>query len=643
MAAQPGGVSGEVPDGARMFAPLAWPDPVNAWRSGSGRPGPLFWQNRADYEIRVRIDTVGKVLTGTETITYTNNSPDDLDALWVHLDQNIYREDARASFAAPQRHAEHTGGIVIDAAEVLEGGRGVTVSPEVNDTRMRVPLPRAVAGKGGKVRLRVSWHYTVPGPWGGRTAVTPEKYGDIYEIAQFYPRMAVYDDLRGWDVLPYLGQEFYLEYGDIDYSVTVPSDFIVAGSGALLNPEAVLTAEQRARLARAGKSDTRVMIRTADEVKAAAEAHVQGPEKTWHFRMNRTRDVAFFASRALLWDAARLDLPPLSPAPGRPAEPRLAMSVYPVEGIGSERWDRSTEYVKHSIEYFSKQWFEYPWPDAINAGGHGAAMEYPGIVFDGMDDRDAELFWVTTHELGHDWFPMIVGSNERRHAFMDEGFNTFIDALASEHFNHGEFAPKKDGEYAPQTGRPAEDILKVLRDPSAPVLMDTVESVPETWRHPVTYFKGAYGLTLLREQILGPARFDPAFRRYIATWAFRHPTPSDFFRFMNSETGEDLSWFWRGWYFENHAPDYALRKVVSGKDEARVTVANRGLLPLPVDLEVTWADGRHVRLRIPAQTWEHQQEVELRVPGGGQVRSAVLDPDHVIPLSDRSDDSFTAP
>ncbi|NHN89104.1 M1 family peptidase [Acetobacter sp. LMG 1627] len=657
-----------VPDPTRIFAPLAYPEDANMYRSGSGRRGPQAWQNRTDYDIKVTIDPVNRTLSGSEIITYTNNSPDDLDVLWVQLDQNMYREGSRADFANPERHQFHTDGIAIESVSIEDEGRSTPLVPVISDTRMQLSLSDAMH-KGEKRRIRIVWHYTIPGAWGGRTAVSSSKNGDIYEIAQFYPRMAVYDDVRGWDTAPYLGQEFYLDYGDFDYSVTVPSAFVVAGSGSLVNPSDVLSQEQRDRLAQAAKSEQRIMIRTQAEVEAPAAPPVPvqadagkdpktpddhklaaGSEKpltkTWHFHMANTRDVAFMASAAFLWDAAKLDLPPL---PGgsekdRQAQPRLAMSFYPVEGIGAQGWDRSTSYVKHAIEYFSSQWSPYPWPNAINAAGHGAAMEYPGIAFEDAKSRGPQFFSLTTHELGHQWFPMVVGSNERRHAFMDEGFDTFIDVLASVHFNSGEFAPKHDAEYAPVSGNPAVDIVSVLMDPASPVLMAPSDTVSEKYRHAVSYFKAAYGLTLLREQIVGPDRFDRAFRAYVGEWAFHHPTASDFFRFMNSETGEDLSWFWRGWYFNNWAPDYAVGPVSyvenDPKKGALVRVVNKGWLPLPVVLQVTWMDGSAARIRIPTETWMLRNELTVDVAGTQPVRTAILDPDRVIPDIDRSNNSF---
>ncbi|WP_371861237.1 M1 family metallopeptidase [Acetobacter orientalis] len=633
------------PDPHVIFAPLTLPQPVNLYHSGSGAPGPAAWQNRADYAINVGIDPVTHTLSGSEVLTYTNNSPDELFVLWVQLDQNMYALGSRGAFANPNWLKHHTGGVMIDSVSLLSNtDQEIAVKPFISDTRMQVPLEAPLSSKGGKTRLKISWHYTIPPEWGGRTAYSHVPEGEVYEIAQFYPRMAVYDDMRGWDTAPYLGQEFYLDYGDIEYSVTVPSGFLVVGSGSLTNPQEVLTQQEQARLAQAAQSETRVLIRNADEVKALA-AHPALGTQTWRFRMHNTRDVAFVASPALMWDAAKLDLPPLAPeAPTGKTVPRLAMSVYPLEAAGAQKWDRSTEYAKHAIEYFSQQWFAYPWPNAINVGGHGAAMEYPGIVFDGKDDAGAELFWVTTHELGHSWFPMIVGSNERRNAFMDEGFNTFIDVYASAHFNHGEYAPKQDVEYAPKTGNPAEDSLEVLKDPAAPPLMTPADLVPEKYRHGVTYFKGAYGLTLLREQIVGPERFDRAFKRYIALWAYKHPTPSDFFRLMESESGEDLSWFWRGWYFNNWGPDYAVDGVsyinANPTQGALVHVVNKGWLPLPVVLSVTWVDGSSARVRIPTETWYQKNEVNLQIPGQQAIRSVVLDPDHVIPDLNRADNSF---
>jgi hypothetical protein len=625
-------------DPQALFAPLQLPQPANAFRDGSGKPGPLFWQNRADYDLHATIDPAAHRLAGEETITYTNNSPDTLDVLWLQLDQDIYRADSRAASRPRRGEAHATDGFEIASVEVEAGGKRQPVRQLVDDTRMRIDLPRPLAGHGGALKLHIRYAYTIPGTWGGRTAVTPSRNGEIYEIAQWYPRMAVYDDLRGWDTQPYLGSEFYLEYGTFDYAVTVPWDYLVAGSGALVNGDTVLTKQQRERLAQAAQSDATVMIRTPAEIGDPASRPTHAGTQTWRFHMEHTRDVAFAASPAFVWDAARINLPD--------GKHSMAMSVYAAEGVGPDRWDRSTEYMKAAVEHFS-QWYPYPWPAAINLGGHGAGMEYPGIVFDGFDDNGKPLFWVSAHEIGHTWFPMIVGSNERRHAFMDEGFNTFIDVYFSDAFNKGEFAPKRDGEYAPKGGNPVDEILPLLADAEAPTLMALADATPEKYRHPVPYFKSALGLVLLREQILGPERFDPAFRKYIATWAYRHPSPSDFFRFMESESGEDLSWWWCGWYFNNWPLDLGVReaKYIDGDPTkgVAVTLESRQKLVMPATLRIEFADGTKLDRRIPVETWMQSANPVVSLPTSRKIARFSIDPDAKLPDSDRGNNAYAMP
>ncbi|WP_237388855.1 M1 family metallopeptidase [Acetobacter persici] len=629
------------PDPSEIFAPLLLPDAPSAYRSGDGTPGPMAWKNQTDYRIHVQILPEKHLLNGQEEIRYQNNSPSTLPVLWVQLDQNIYKPDARAAFASQWHFPDHTAGMIIQSVTVSDlKGQKHPVQFQISDTRLQIVLPTALKAH-SDIRIQINWSYTIPGSWGGRTAVSQSRNGEIYEIAQFYPRMAVFDDIRGWDTLPYLGDEFYLDYGNIDYDITVPDNFIVAASGVLLNEKDVLSLHEQERLQAARQSEKRVLIRTQSDVENSSH-QISVKTKTWHFLMQNTRDVAFVTSAALLWDAAKLDLPPISPALGRPVEARLAMSVYPVEGVGPRAWDRSTEYVKHTIEYFSHDWYMYPWSNAINVGGHGAAMEYPGIVFDGMNDRDAKLFWITTHELGHSWFPMIVGSNERRNGFMDEGFNTFIDSLASLHFNKGEFAPKHDSEYAPYTGKPADDIVKVLMDPVYQPIITPSNQGGKGERHAIPYFKAAYGLELLRSQIIGPERFDRAFRHYIEVWAYRHPTPSDFFRLINSDTGEDLSWFWRGWYLKTWSPDYAIGDVKYTLDgKLKITILNKGWLPLPVDVLAKWTDGTTTLVRIPTEVWSRGNRYTLEIQSSSRISSIIIDPGHEIPDIDRINNIFT--
>ncbi len=614
------------------FAPLDFGQPVNRYRSSNGMPGPDYWQNRADYAIRATLDTANKALTGTVRITYTNNSPDTLRVLWLHLEQNLYKPESRGYLAAGGPVRGVSGGMTLDSAEVaVAGGEAAAVTPLISDTRAQLRLP-APLGPGETAVVTIGYHFTIPGEYGGRMAWGRSRDGEIYDLAQWYPRMAVYDDIRGWDPLPYLAQEFYLEYGTFDYWLTVPSDMIVAGSGKLMNPQEVLTDTQIARLEKARHSDETVMIRTPDEIGDPASRPRQGGTLTWHFRMENTRDVAWSASSAFAWDAARINLPE-----GKTA---LAMSLYPAESQGADRWGRSTEYMKDAVERFSAKYYPYPWPAAINIAGPATGMEYPGIVFDGIDDAGKTLFWISAHEIGHSWFPMIVGFDERRHAWMDEGFNTFIDVYESDEFNNGEYAPKRDGEYAPGGGNPVDEILPILADKDAPPILSRSDTIVEKWRHPVTYFKSALGLILLREQILGPERFDHAFRRFIDAWAFKHPQPADFFRAMESDAGEDLSWWWRGWYVENWQMDLAVSKIAYVDDDpkhgALVTVEARDKLVMPVTLRVAFADGTSKDIRLPAETWIRQAATAVPVGGTSKVVSATLDPDHKLPDKDRS-------
>ncbi len=618
------------------FAPLSLPDPPNAYRSADGAPGPDYWQNEADYQIKATLDAANKLLSGEEVITYANNSPDALDVLWLQLDQNIYRKDARsAAVGGGFRRAQFTDGDVLDAVEVEQGGRFVAAPYLVSDTRLQVRLP-ATMRHGAKTRLRIRWHYAVPGVFGGRTAWTPTKSGDVFDIAQWYPRMEVFDDVRGWDTLPYLGQEFYLEYGTFDYAVTVPADMIVAGSGELMNPAEVLTPLERARLAQARASDKTVMIRTADEVVATPPA---SGTKTWRFHMDRTRDVSFAASRAFVWDAARANLPD-----GKTA---LAQSVYPAENGGDGAWGRSTEYLKFAVEEFSRRWYPYPWPNAINVGGPVGGMEYPALLFDSMNDKGKNLFYLTVHEIGHTYFPMVVGTDERRWQWMDEGLNTFIDTYESDAFQDGVYGPKRDAEFAPGPGAPADQIAALIADPAAPPIMIRADAMPPRYGHPISYFKTAYGLVLLREDILGPDRFDPAFRKFIRDWAYKHPTPSDFFREMASEGGEDLDWFWRGWFFERWPLDMAITDVsYEGGDPAKgakIDVANMGQLVAPATLRVVFADESTRDIRMPAETWIQSGAHSFALDSTQPIKSAVLDPDRRLPARDRTKMSWTAP
>jgi hypothetical protein len=620
------------------FAPLALPDPVNSYRSSNGAPGPGYWQNRADYELHANLDTAAKELKADEIITYTNNSPDLLPSLWIQLEQNIYKKDSRAKLMGARRRRRggnaqpenaSTEGFVLDTVEIEAGRQTTKADYLVSDTRLQIRLAEPLKSHGGQLKIHIRYHYQIPGVWGGRTSWGMSDKGEIYDMAQWYPRMAVYDDLRGWDTLPYIGAEFYLEYGNFDYFITAPSAMLIVGSGELMNPTDVLTKTEIGRMAEARKSDKTVYIRNPAEVSDPSSRPKQGGTLTWHFHMDHTRDVVWSASPIFVWDAARMNLPGNKEA--------LAMSVYPPESVGADAWNRSTEYVKDTVERFSKEWFPYPWPEAVSVAGFSTGMEYPGVVFDGIKDNGAFLFWVTAHEVGHSWFPMIVGSNERRNAFMDEGFNTFIDIGESAAFEGGKYGPKRDSEYS-AGGEPPDTILKVLDNPAAPPILIRADAYPGQLGHPVSYFKGAYGMVLLREQILGPKRFDWAFRKYISDWALKHPSPSDFFREMESAGGEDLSWFWRGWYMNNWKFDMAVDNI----EGSQATIVNRGQLVLPAKVEVKFKDGTTTRFELPVEAWLSKGTLVWSAPDEKAIESIVIDPDHVLPDDDRSNNRKNA-
>jgi len=616
-----------------LFAPGFDGDLHLATRSANGAPSPSYWQNRADYTLAVKLDTATNEMAGSDIIRYTNNSPDSLHSLWLYLEQQTYRADARSNYYTTPAPNRHTEGYKVESVKVQQGDATADADYIITDTRLQIRLRQALPGRGGKISIIIHYHYVVPGDFGNRTDYVETRNGKIYEIAQWYPRMCVYDDRGGWNTLPFLGSgEFYCEYGDFDYRVTVPWDMIVAGSGELQNPQEVLTAQENSRLNAARASDATVMIRNAAEVGAASSRPVHQGMLTWHFKMYNTRDVAFGASRAYVWDAARVNLPE--------GKKSLAMSVYPVESAGADAWGRATEYLKGSMEYFSTQWFTYPYPVAVNEAGIAGGMEYPGIVFDGITDKGKELYWVTAHEIGHNWFPMIVGSDERTYGWMDEGFNTFIDVYASDVFNKGEFAPKRDGEYAPGGGNPVDEILPLLKDPEAPVMLTRADAIPEKYRHPMVYFKPALGLVLLREQILGRERFDYAFRRYIRSWAYHHPGPYDFFRTMDNEAGEDLSWFWREWFFHNWSLDLAVQGVQNTASGADVTIANLDQMAMPAVLELVWKDGTKQRVPLPVETWLQDGIRTLHFPATQPLAAVTIDPDHVLPDENRGNNAW---
>jgi hypothetical protein len=618
-------------DHRETFHPQFYPQPGNEFRSASGQPGPRYWQNRADYKLNVTLDTVLNTVSGDAEIVYTNNSPDDLQFLWLQLDQNIYREDSRGSATTTQTggrwaNGQFTSGIQINSFSVET--EGIRSEPQLvfTDTRLQTWLPQPVKHAGGKIKMKIGFSFTIPQYGTDRMGMQKTKNGIIYEIAQWFPRMCVYDDIQGWNTLPYTGAgEFYLEYGDFEINITAPSSMIVVSSGELLNETEVLTNEQQKRMAAARSSDRTVVIRGEKEV-TDASSRPKEKQLTWKFRIPNARDVAWAASSAFVWDAAQINL--------NGGKKALAMSVYPVESIKQNGWQRSTEMVKASVEFYSNKWFEYPYPSMVNVAGNVSGMEYPGIVFCSFSDAGEALWGVTDHEVGHTWFPMIVGSNERKYAWMDEGFNTYINGASTKAFNNGEF-----GEFSFFQADVAEYIFDKKMDP----LFTVPDAVQQDNLGIAAYEKPAVMLNVLRDVVLGPERFDMAFKEYIRRWAYKHPTPWDFFRSMENVAGEDLSWFWRGWVFNNWRLDMSVKSVQNiGRTEngVDITIQNNEQMVSPVPMLVKESNGKEHRFTLPVEIWQRGGQWTFHVATTSRVSEVVIDPEGRLPDVNRQNNSL---
>jgi hypothetical protein len=616
-------------DHKEAFNPQFYPYPGNDIRSASGEPGPKYWQNRADYKISCTLDTGTHGISGEVEITYTNNSPDNLKFLWLQLDQNIYKKDSRASATTTEEggrwaNAKFTDGYNIKSIRAEQNGANYTPKNIISDTRMQVWLNNALKAAGGKVKLNIKFEFNVPEYGTDRMGRLKTKNGWVYEVAQWFPRLCVYDDIQGWNTLPYIGAgEFYLEYGDIEFNITAPANLIVVGSGELTNPQECFTAEQLKRWEAAKNSDKTVVIRSDREV-TDPKSRPNTPSCTWKFKITNTRDVAWGASKAFVYDAARINLPS--------GKKIMAASAYPVESIKKNGWQRSTEMVKGSIEHYSSKWYEYPWPVATNVAGIVGGMEYPGIVFCSSGDSGAGLWGVTDHEFGHSWFPMIVGSNERKYAWMDEGFNTFINGLSTEAFNKGEF---KEASFF---GDPSLLTGYVFGNE-----MDGLYTVPDVIQQGnlgvAAYLKPAMMLDALRNVVLGKERFDAAFREYVARWAFKHPTPWDFFHTMENVSGEDLGWFWRAWVLNTWKLDQAVTDVsyINDKPEigAEITIENRDKMVMPVTVLVKETNGKEQRINLPVEIWQRGGEWKFTVNTTSEIKEVILDPDKQLPDMNR--------
>ncbi|WP_134202880.1 M1 family metallopeptidase [uncultured Algoriphagus sp.] len=602
-------------------------------RTASGKPSENYWQNAANYQIEVTLNEEDHVLAGKVSIDYINNSPEELDFVWLQLEQNRFTEDSRGTLTTPiqgnRYNGDTDGGYEISAVQAKVGKKGnVSSKYLISDTRMQVWFDEPIPAKGGTATISMNFSFKVPQKGMDRMGRLEVEDGWIYAFAQWYPKMAVFDDIEGWNVEPYLGAgEFYLEYGDFDYKVTVPYDHIVVGSGKLMNPKEVLSSELMDRYEKAQNSDETVYLVSPEEIQ---NTELTRPKQegmiTWHFQIQNSRDIAFASSKTFIWDAAKINLPS--------GKTILAQSVYPKESDGEEAWSRSTEYSKASIEHYSEMWYEFPYDAATNVAADIGGMEYPGLNFCRYTSKGEGLWGVTDHEFGHNWFPMIVGNNERRYAWMDEGFNTFINHYSTLAFNDGEYPSTLN-----QTRRFNNYFLNENREG-----IDTYPDVANTSNlGMVAYMKPAIGLIMLREYVLGAERFDNAFRSYIETWAYKHPQPTDFFNHMENVAGENLSWFWQGWFYGNGNIDLGLNAVVPYAGNYVAVINNKGDIPMPVLLEIEFEDGSKERQMLPVEIWQRGDTWNHLIKTTKKVKSVVIDPDKVLPDINLGNDSWPQP
>ena len=558
-----------------------WPSPTD-YRNASGAPGYRYWQQKVDYDVAVRLDEDSKLLTGKATITYRNNSPDSLPYLWLLLEQD-YKRDSISKLTETvsgdsislgqvrriQRYKEWEGGFTIKS---VKDAQGRPLKFKVVDTLLRVDLPAAVRANGGETRFTIEWSLPmvenkVVGGRSGYECFTGkgEDGNCIYEGAQWFPRLAVYSDYEGWHNKAFLGAgEFTLEFGDYRVALTVPSDHVVSSTGVLQNPGAVLSAAQRDRLAKARTASEPVYVVTPEEAVAAEKAKAT-TEKTWVFQASNVRDFGWASSRKFVWDA--LGVKQDDPRAEHPVV--MAMSFFPKEA--RPLWDAySTKSIAHTLKVYSDFTFAYPYPVAQSVNGPVGGMEYPMISFNGprpvKDKKTGALTYterakygligVVIHEVGHNYFPMIVNSDERQWTWMDEGLNSFLEFQAEMQW---------DEKFPSRRGEP-KDIVEYMVSQDQVPLMTQSDSVIQFG--PNGYSKPATALVILRETIMGRELFDQAFKEYSNRWRFKHPTPYDFFRTMEESSGVDLDWFWRGWFYSTDHVDISLDKVVKARIES---------------------------------------------------------------------------
>ena len=598
-------------------------------RTASGSPGPEYWQQEVHYDIDARLIPDSARVEGRERIRYVNRSPDTLRSLYVHLYQNVYSSGVQRN-----RTVRLTGGTELRAV-TFEGdtlreidvdglGSGAARSRTgyvVRGTLARLYLPAAVP-PGEEATLGFEWSFRVPGEWSFRTGHIDR---EVFNVAQWYPQIATYDDVAGHDVTPYLGDgEFYLEYGSFELDLTVPEGWLVAATGLLNNPGEVLSTGAVERMRRARSSDTVVaVVDSADVAAGRATRDVEGDLLTWRFRTTvPVRDAAFSASSRYVWDAVGADV-------GGP-EGRIRVDALYDPAIS--HWSEAAAYSKHSLEFFSDYITPYPYPRAAATYGPIGGMEYPMLVFIGRSSPGEPLYSVLAHEFSHEWIPMMVGTKEADYAWMDEGLTTFNESLARMDYFDGSAARRRDRQLYLQAARAGVE---------APIMRHTDYVENGFGRGVAAYMKPGTLLHSLRS-VLGRETFDEAYRTFYRDWSWRHPYPWDFFRSVERVAGRDLDWFWMPWFFETATLDQAVTGVSRSREGVEITVENLDRAVMPVRARVTTSDGRTRSVEWPVDVWSGTRTITRSVPlpEGVEVTRVTLDPERWFPDVDRSNNTW---
>jgi peptidase M1-like protein len=592
-------------------------------RTRTGSPGPRYWQQWTDYRLRAELNPISKRLTGQGTLTYHNRSPDTLNEVYVHLLHNLFAPGARHNTDVPWSVEGVELSRVAVQGQELKPTEKEGPGYEVEGTIMRIRLPKPLPS-GASATLEFTWKLRIPpdgAPRGGQD-------GEVFYISYWYPQMAVYDDLNGWQVDQYLGNaEFYMGYGNYDVSLTVPTGWLVTSTGTLLNPTEVLSSQTRARLDSASHASGTVRVVTeADRSAGTSTTAGQDGKLTWRFRADTVRDVSWAASARYLWDATNAAVGDAN-GDGRPDTVAINSFYRPEQR--SSYWGESARYSRHSVEFFSRFVMPYPYPHmtAVDGPSSCGGMEFPMMTCIGGQWDSTGLYEVTTHEIGHMWFPMIIGSDEKRYAWMDEGLTQFDQSQSMADMFKGYDDEAKN----------RRSYLGLAEGGGEVELMRHGDRYPTYGSYgAASYYKPATVLVALRG-VIGKETFNKAFKEYAHRWRYKHPSPSDFFNTFENVSGQDLDWFWRTWFYETWKLDQAIDTVSPVGDSLEIVIENRGRAVMPVHLLVSRTDGQVDSLTVPAQTWfGGERRRTVRVGSTPAVKSVEIDAEREFPDFDRS-------